>query len=94
MSKRKLNSAAALRYSADDNHAPIVVASGHGELAGRIISVAEENGIPVYRDDSAATLLTMLQVGAEIPPQLYQVIASIYAEVLKISGGITDDKKD
>ncbi|NMB30545.1 MAG: hypothetical protein GX988_03780 [Clostridiales bacterium] len=94
MSKRKLNSAAALKYSAEENHAPVVVASGHGELASRIVSVAEENGIPVYRDDSAATLLTMLQVGSEIPPQLYQVIASIYAEVLKTSSKITEKEKD
>ena len=46
MSKRKLNSAAALKYSAEENHAPVVVASGHGELASRIVSVAEEMEFP------------------------------------------------
>ena len=56
MSKRNLGkqAAAALKYNPDLNYAPVVVASGLGELAKKIINIADENGVPVYRDDSTA----------------------------------------
>ncbi len=54
--------AVALQYGPDDN-APVVVASGMGYLAERIVDVAQENGVPVYEDDSLATMLTQLNLG-------------------------------
>ena len=42
------------------NYAPVVVASGLGELAQRIVNIADESGVPIYRDDSVAALLVML----------------------------------
>ena len=73
MSKRNLGkqAAAALKYNPDLNYAPVVVASGLGELAKKIINIADENGVPVYRDD-----------GEAIPVELYRIIAAIYAEVV------------
>jgi len=67
----------ALHYGAEDT-APIVVASGMGSLAERIVEVAQENGVPVYEDDSLATMLTQLKLGQEIPEELYQAIVEIY----------------
>ena len=74
--------AAALKYNPDLNYAPVVVASGLGELAKKIINIADENGVPVYRDDSTAALLVMLNSGETIPVELYRIIAAIYAEVV------------
>ena len=71
--------AVALKYN------PVVVASGHGKVAERIINLAEENGVPVYRDDSTAAMLTMLSVGEGIPPELYQVVAGIYVKVVELA---------
>lgn len=92
MSKYKNNSgrraAAALKYSPGQDSAPVVVASGHGEIAKRIISVAEENGVAVYRDDSASAMLTMLEVGRPIPPELFSAVAAIYIEILKLSDAL------
>lgn len=82
-SKRPREKAVALRYRPDEDAAPVVVASGHGQIADRIIGIAEEKGIPVFRDDSAASMLCMLQVGQGIPEELYQVIAAIYLQLLK-----------
>ena len=85
MSKRKpygKSAAAALKYNPDSNLAPIIVASGMGELAKKIVHIADENGVPIYRDDSAAALLVMLKAGEHIPPELYKVIAAIYAQVV------------
>lgn len=79
----KKNKAVALKYNAETDHAPVIIASGYGEIANKIINIAEHNGIPVYRDDSAASLMCMLEVGNTIPPELYEVIAAIYCQLLK-----------
>ncbi|MBQ9648181.1 MAG: EscU/YscU/HrcU family type III secretion system export apparatus switch protein [Oscillospiraceae bacterium] len=73
--------AVALHYGADDT-APVVVASGMGYLAEKIVDVAQANGVPVYEDDSLATILTQLQLGQEIPQELYQAIVDIYVYFL------------
>ena len=44
--------------------------------------IADEAGVPVYRDDSVAALLVMLNAGETIPKELYQIVAAIYAEVV------------
>ena len=73
--------AVALQYGPDDP-APVVVASGMGYLAERIVSVAQENGVPVYEDDSLATILSQLNLGQQIPEELYQAIVEIYVYFL------------
>ena len=70
--------AVALKYDPQKNGAPVVVASGMGYLAERISEAAMEAGVPVYEDDSLATLLTQLELGAAIPEELYQAIVDIY----------------
>ena len=69
--------AVALQYGPGDN-APVIVASGMGYLAEKITETAMEAGVPVYEDNSLATLLTQLQLGSEIPRELYQAIVDIY----------------
>ncbi|WP_099205434.1 EscU/YscU/HrcU family type III secretion system export apparatus switch protein [Scatolibacter rhodanostii] len=80
--------AVALKYNADQDLAPVVIASGYGQVAQNIIDVAEQRGIPVYRDDSAASMLCMLDVGANIPEDLYQVVATIYTQILSTAAKI------
>jgi flagellar biosynthesis protein len=77
--------AVALKYNPEKDYTPVVVASGHGKTAERIINLAEENGVPVFRDDSTAAMLTMLEVGQGIPPELYQVVAGIYVQVMQLA---------
>ena len=52
-------------------------------VAQKIIEVAQTNDVPVYQDNSLATLLAQLKVGAEIPPELYQAIVEIYVYFLR-----------
>ena len=73
--------AVALQYGTDDA-APVVVASGMGYLAEKIVDVAQENGVPVYEDNSLATMLSQLKLGQAIPPELYQAIVEIYVYFL------------
>ena len=77
---RATNRAVALKY--DGEGAPVVVASGMGYLAERMIEVPSESGVPVYEDNSLATMLSQLALGQEIPDALYQAIVEIYVYFL------------
>ena len=77
---RATNRAVALRYEGEG--APVVVASGMGYLAERMVEVATESGVPVYEDNSLATMLSQLALGQEIPDALYQAIVEIYVYFL------------
>ena len=68
--------AVALQYSPEKDTAP--VASGMGYMAEKITEAARKSGVPVYEDDSLATLLSRLQLGAAVPEELYQAIIEIY----------------
>ena len=84
--------AAALKYNPDEDLAPVVIASGYGSTAEKIIDIAEQKGIPVYKDDSAASLLCMLDVGSTISTELYQVVAAIYSEIITASQKILNSQ--
>lgn len=75
--------AVALRYDENKDAAPVIVASGLGYMAERIVETANQNGVPVYEDNSLATVLTQLELGTPIPEELYQAIVDIYAYFLK-----------
>ena len=70
--------AVALKYDSKNNLAPIIVASGMGYLAEKIMETAAEAGVPVYEDDSLAVLLSQMKLGAAIPEELYQAVVEIY----------------
>lgn len=89
-SKSERTKAAALQYNPEKDNAPIIIASGHGATAEKIIEIAEQNGILVYRDDSAASILSMLDVGRDIPVELYELVATIYTQILRASKDILD----
>lgn len=74
--------AVALQYDGG-TAAPVVVAAGMGYLAEKIVEVAAGSGVPVYEDNSLATLLSQLELGQEIPEALYQAIVEIYVYFLE-----------
>lgn len=76
--------AVALQYGPDDN-APVIVASGMGYLAEKIVEVAADNGVPIYEDNSLSTILSQLQLGQEIPESLYRAIVEIYVYFLNFN---------
>ncbi|BAL01184.1 hypothetical protein OBV_39850 [Oscillibacter valericigenes Sjm18-20] len=79
--KNPAGRAVALQYGTSS--APVVVASGMGYLAEKIVEVAADSGVPVYEDNSLATMLSQLELGQEIPPSLYQAIVDIYVYFLE-----------
>mgnify|MGYP005966789335 CR=1 FL=1 len=73
--------AVALQYGPGSD-APVIVASGMGYLAEKIVEVAADSGVPIYEDNSLATILAQLRLGQEIPESLYQAIVQIYVYFL------------
>jgi flagellar biosynthesis protein len=75
MSERKR--ATALRYHGAG--APEVVATGSGALAERIVARAKEAGVPVRSDDALAQALAGLDLGQEVPEELWLAVAEVLA---------------
>lgn len=75
--------AIALSYDPARNQAPAVSASGRGWLAERILSMARENSIPIVEDANLAAMLGSLSPGEEVPADLYEAIAAVYAFVME-----------
>lgn len=73
--------ACALRYDeAEGDEAPVLVASGRGDLAAKIVEAARQYGVPVLRDVPLARALVELEVGTQIPEALYEAVAEILRE--------------
>lgn len=70
-------SAIALQY--DGQGAPKIVAKGHGELAQEIVALAREHGILIHEDEQLSRLLQQMELGDQIPPELYLLIAELIA---------------
>jgi flagellar biosynthesis protein len=73
---KKPKQAVALEYDPNDV-APRVIASGQGFIAEKIIEKAEEENIPVHKDEKLAKTLSKLEVGDAIPPELYEIVAEV-----------------
>ena len=93
-SKLMERKAAALKYDSEKNGAPMIVAAGMGHMAEKITETAMKAGVPVYEDDSLASLLTQMKLGAEIPEELFQAIVEIYIYFLGFTGDAEKDRKD
>lgn len=83
MSQFKGKRAVALKYDENKGAAPIIVASGLGHMAEKIVEVAGNADVPVYEDTSLATVLSQLELGAQIPEEVYQAVVEIYVFFLK-----------
>ncbi|MCG8486312.1 MAG: EscU/YscU/HrcU family type III secretion system export apparatus switch protein [Chromatiales bacterium] len=87
MNKKDLDSsdlAVALKY--DGENAPRLTAKGRGELAERILALAEEHNIPLHEDVELAALLSQIPLGDEIPQALYRAVAEVIAFAYLLSG--------
>jgi flagellar biosynthetic protein FlhB len=80
--------AVALRYSLDSMATPVVVAKGKNYLALRIRQRAMEHQVPIIENPPLAqALYRSVEVGQEIPANLYRAVAEILAYVYKLMNG-------
>lgn len=81
--------AVAIRYDKDTNEAPVVVAKGADYLAQKIKDRARENAIEIVENKPLARMLYHnVEIGAEIPPELYQMVAEVLAYVYSLTGRV------
>jgi len=76
--------AVALHY--DGKRAPTVIAKGSGEIARQILAIADKHHIPLREDPELLGLLAKLELGQQIPENLYLAVAQIIAFAYYISG--------
>lgn len=77
--------AVALRYEKRRRGAPTVVAKGVDHVAARIREIAREHKVPIYEDPPLAwALYRAVEVGREIPADLYRAVAEVLAHVYKL----------
>ncbi len=81
--KKGLRRAVALQYKPEKREAPVISATGTGRLADRIITLARENKIPIIEDNALAKVLGDLYPGDEIPGELFEAVAAVYAFVIE-----------
>jgi len=74
--------AVAIKYDAEVSRAPVVVAKGEDFLAQKIKEVAKENHVEIVENKPLARMLYHnVDIGSEIPPELYQAVAEVLAMV-------------
>ena len=76
--------AVALEY--DGENTPQVTAKGFGELAEQILSLAEQQGIPLHNDEDLIEILAEVNLGEEIPENLYRAVAEVIAFAYILTG--------
>ena len=83
--KYKVQKAAALQYDKETQTAPTVVAKGQGEVAKNIIKIAKANDLPIKKDEDLVELLTKIDIGTEIPENMYKAVAEVFAFLYEVS---------
>ncbi|MDR1481862.1 MAG: EscU/YscU/HrcU family type III secretion system export apparatus switch protein [Synergistaceae bacterium] len=81
---KKKTKAAALQYEIGADRAPKVIAKGENFIAEKIIEAAIEAEIPIVEDAALVSALLVLELGEEIPTELYQSVAKILAFLYKL----------
>jgi flagellar biosynthetic protein FlhB len=76
--------AVAIKYDQDEDQAPKVVAKGMRIHAEKIKELAKQYGVPILRNVPLAQALNKLDVGDEIPEDLYEAVAEVLSFVYKI----------
>jgi flagellar biosynthesis protein len=79
--------AVALRYDADSEYAPKVVAGGRGSIAEQILEIAFANGIKVREDQDLAEVLSSIDIDSKIPVEAFAAVAEILIYVYRANGG-------
>jgi flagellar biosynthesis protein len=78
--------ATALQYDPEKGGAPRVIASGQRKIAEKILAEARKHNIAIYEDPTLTAALSSVNLGEEIPTELYLVVAEVLAYIYRVSG--------
>ena len=76
----------AVALSFDGTSAPTITATGKDLIAEEIISLAKEAGVYIHQDEHLSNFLQLLELGEEVPEELYTLIAELIAFVYMLDG--------
>ncbi len=76
--------AAALIYDPTLPAPPEIIATGRGLMAEEIVALAREHGVPLHQDAGLVEALAKLDIGTQIPRELYAVVAEVLAFVYSV----------
>ena len=76
---KKTVKASVLKYNKNIDNAPVYLGTGKGIVAERIIRLARENKVQIMANPELIGFLEKLPPGSEIPPDLYVIVAEIFA---------------
>jgi len=80
------NSQLAIALHYDKVGAPRVVARGRGSIGEKILEIARAHDIPIEQNEVLAGALSNVELGDEIPAELYRAVAEVLIFVLQLSG--------
>lgn len=72
-----MKQAVALKYDEKNDSAPKITAAGKGIVAEKIIEKAKENNVPLHEDENLTENLINLDLGSEIPRELFEIVAQV-----------------
>jgi flagellar biosynthesis protein len=78
--------AVALQYEPGKDAVPRLTAKGRGDMASKIVELAEAAGVHVEHNRPLAAALSQLDFGQPIPKELYRAVAEVVGFVLKKAG--------
>jgi flagellar biosynthesis protein len=77
--------AVALKYDAQSSSAPKVTAKGEGNVAKNIIKLAQENDVPIQKDEDLVELLSKVELDREVPAEMYKAVAEVFSFIYKMT---------
>lgn len=87
----KADIAIALNY--DEQSAPRVTARGKGLVAEQILNLAADNNIPIKEEPELIELLATVELGDQIPENLYVAVAEVIAFAYSLKDKSLGEKK-
>jgi flagellar biosynthesis protein len=85
MRMSEIKKAVALKYDMDDKEgAPRIIAVGKGNIAEKIIEIANKEKVPIVENQEIVAKLVQFPVGLEIPQEFYEAIAKILVYIYKL----------
>ncbi len=85
MRDKNVKKAVALNYDIDTSQAPKITAKGKGELANNIIKIAQDNDIPIKKDEDLVELLSAIDIDKEIPESMYKAVSEIFSFIYDLT---------
>ena len=90
--QKEIKKAVALKYKPSEQGAPIVTAKGQGFIAEKIIALAKKRNIPIKEDPDLVQILSQIDLGEQIPPAVYGVVAEILAFIYHLNNRYQEEK--